>query len=44
VAIAMSVEEYYDLVDMINTSAANFELHRSSAAGPEDDPPPVGDY
>jgi hypothetical protein len=28
VAIAMNVEEYYELVDMINTSAANFELHR----------------
>jgi hypothetical protein len=26
VAIAMNVEEYYELVDMINTSAANFEL------------------
>jgi hypothetical protein len=28
VAIAMNTEEYYELVDMINTSAANFELHR----------------
>jgi hypothetical protein len=28
VAIALNVEEYYELVDMINTSAANFELHR----------------
>jgi hypothetical protein len=28
VAIAMNVEEYYELVDMINTSATNFELHR----------------
>lgn len=28
VAIAMNVDEYYELVDMINTSAANFELHR----------------
>ena len=33
VAIAMNVEEYYELVDMINTSAANFELHRTRQAG-----------
>lgn len=33
VAIAMNVEEYYELVDMINTSAANFELQRSGADG-----------
>ena len=37
VAIAMNVEEYYELVDMINTSAANFELHRPPAAEAGDD-------
>ena len=31
--VAMNVEEYYELVDMINTSAANFELHRGGGEG-----------
>jgi hypothetical protein len=34
VAIAMNEDEYYELVDMINTSAANFELRRGQ---PESD-------
>jgi hypothetical protein len=36
VAIAMNVEEYYELVDMINTSAANFELHRFGSEADSD--------
>ena len=40
VAIAMNVDEYYELVDMINTSAANFELHRGrQASAPPGQPP-----
>jgi hypothetical protein len=39
VAIAMNVDEYYELVDMINTSAANYELHRGQARSAQPDQP-----